>query len=102
MAQLPPLSHEDIGPCLEQMRRRVNDLWRRRSLQWHTATEAWSARPPIEIDRTALRQEVHDRATHIARGIPPGRQPRDLAERLAIIQTLEQMGYLRQEVGGWC
>lgn len=102
IAQLPALSREALGLCLEQMRRRVNDLWRRRSLQWHTATEVWSARPPLVIDRKALRQEVHDRATHIARRIQPGRQPRDLAERLAIIQTLEQMGYLRQEVGGWC
>ena len=102
IAPLPRLSPERLGPCLEQMRRRVNDLWRRRSLQWHTATEVWSARPRLVIDREALRQEVHDRATHIARRIQPGRQPRDLAERLAIIQTLERMGYLRQEVGGWC
>ena len=25
-----------------------------------------------------------------------------LAERLAIERTLEHMGYLRQQIGGWC
>ena len=101
-AQLPALSREQLAPCLEQMRHGVNALWRRRSLQWHTAAEAWSARPPLDVDRQVLRQEVNDRAIHIARRIQPRGQPRDLAERLAIIQTLERMGYLRQEVGGWC
>ncbi len=99
---LPTLSGEQLAACLEQMRHGVSALWRRRSLRWHTAAELWSARSPLEIDRPALRQEVHDRAIHIARRIEPRPHARDLAERLAIIQTLERMGYLRQEIGGWC
>ena len=101
-AHLPTLSPEQLEPCLVEMLDCVNALWRRRSLQWHTASEAWSARPPLAVDRTTLRQEVHERAIRIARDIPPRAMSNGVAERLAIIQTLERRGYLRQEAGGWC
>jgi hypothetical protein len=91
-----------LEPCLQQMLDSVNALWPRRTLNWQTAAELWNARPPLNIDRIAFREEVHDRATRIARSLPPSAQPADLAERLAIERTLERMGYLRQEVGGWC
>jgi hypothetical protein len=80
----------------------LNRLWPRRSLGWATAADAWSARPPLVVDRQALREEVTDRAARIARTLDVRGQPADLAERLAIEQTLARMGYLRQEIGGWC
>lgn len=43
-----------------------------------------------------------DRAARIARTLEGRGQPADMAERLAIEQTLTRMGYLRPEIGGWC
>jgi transposase-like protein len=91
-----------LEPCLREMLEAVNRLWRRRTLGWRTAAEAWSARPPLAVDRDALHQEVQDRAHVIARRLSGRGQPADLAERLAIEQTLTRMGYMRQEIGGWC
>lgn len=101
LGQLPCASRAALEPCLQQMLESVNALWRRRTLNWHTAAELWNTRPPLTIDRIAFREEVHDRATRIARSLRSS-QPEDLAERLAIQRTLERMRYLRQEVGGWC
>jgi hypothetical protein len=94
--------YTELVPCLAEMLEGVNDLWRRRSLQWKTATEVWNARPRLTYDRHAFREEVEDRAIRIARTLTVRGQPADLAERLAIERTLERMGYLRQEIGGWC
>jgi hypothetical protein len=101
LAQLPCASRTKLEPCLQQMLDSVNTLWRRRTLNWHSAAELWNARPSLTIDRIAFREEVHNRATRIARSLRSS-PPEDLAERLAIQRTLERMGYLRQEVGGWC
>lgn len=102
IAQLPQQSRALLEPSLNEMLHTVNTLWRRRTLGWKTATEVWTARPRLTVDRTAFREEVHDRARSIAHRLKRRRQPADLAERLAIEQTLERMGYLRQEIGGWC
>lgn len=96
------LPFEEIEPRLEQILEAVNKLWRRRTLDWRTAYEAWSARPRLDIDRRALREEVSERAARIARQLQHRGKPADLAERLAIEQALESRGYLRQEIGGWC
>ena len=69
------------------------------------AAEPASGHAPLEsclVDRHALREEVQDRALGIARKLSGRGQPADLAERLAIEQTLTRMGYLRQELGAWC
>lgn len=92
----------ELEPCLREMLEGVNRLWRRRTLGWRTAAEAWSARPPLSVDRDALHEEVRERARAIARRLSGRGQPADLAERLAIEQTLTRMGYMRQELGGWC
>jgi transposase InsO family protein len=102
MAASTPHRCADAEACLHEMLRCVNGLWRRRALHWQTATEAWNARPPLTVDRIAFREEVHERARHIAHELKRRRQPDDLAERLGIERTLERMGYLRQEIGGWC
>lgn len=87
---------------LEEMLESVNTLWRRRSLGWHTAAELWSARPRLLVDRNAFRQEVHERESRLARILTHRGSSADLAERLAIEQTLTRWGYLRQKTGGWC
>lgn len=91
-----------LEPCLAQMIEAVNILWRRRSLQWQTASEVWNARAPITVQRRMFREEVEDRAQRIARTLKHRAQPADLAERLAIERTLEHRGYMRRELGGWC
>ena len=102
LATLGPQSRASPEPCLHQMLDCVNTLWRRRTLNWQTATEAWNARQALTVDRDAFREEVHDRAMCIAHRLKRRTVTADLAERLAIQQTLERMGYLRQELGGWC
>jgi hypothetical protein len=95
-------SHASLEPCLAKMLQAVNTLWRRRSLNWRTASELWNARPRFTIDRRAFHEEVHDRAIRIARTLNVQAQPADLAERLAIERTLEHRGLLQREPGGWC
>jgi hypothetical protein len=102
MATLAPQRPADTESSLREMIHCVNDLWRRRTLRWQTATEAWNARPPLTVDRIAFHEEVHERARKLAHELNRRRQPADLAERLAIERTLQRMGYLRQQLGGWC
>jgi transposase InsO family protein len=87
---------------LEQMIYCLNTLWPRRSLGWQTATEAWNARSDIRIDRQTFKKEVQDRARHLERHIDLRAKPADLIERLAIEQTLTNLGYLHRQQGGWC
>lgn len=98
----PPTDVTELDACLRELLRAVNDLWRRRSLDWQTATEAWRDRPSLSLDRQALGDEVQARTRAIARTLKLRGHPADLAERLAIEQTLTRLGYLRQVVGGWC
>jgi hypothetical protein len=100
--QLAQLPADEIEPCLLEMLTSVNGLWRRRKLGWRTASEVWHQRPALTVDRRELRQEVQERASRIARDLDVRGKPADLAERLAVEQTLERRGYLRKEVGGWC
>ncbi len=102
LSTLRPQSRAALEPCLAEMLVCVNQLWRRRSLNWQTAGEAWNARPKLNVDRDAFREEVLERARCIAHRLKRRPQLANLAERLAIQQTLERMGYLRQELGGWC
>lgn len=99
---LAQLSRDEIEPCLLEMLAGVNELWRRRTLGWATASEMWNQRPRLDVDRQALREEVQERTARIARALERRGKPADLAERLAIEQTLELKGYLRKEPGGWC
>jgi len=100
--ELALLPFDEIEPRLEDILEAVNNLWRRRALNWRTAYEAWSARARLQIDRRALREEVKERAFRVKRQMDCRGRPADLAERLAIEQVLEARGYLRKEAGGWC
>lgn len=101
-AELAQLNADDIEPCLQEMLEVLNKLWRRRTLHWKTAHEAWSLRRRPGIDRRVLREEVSERAARIGRQLQCRGKPADLAERLAIEQTLQTRGLLRQQLGGWC
>jgi transposase InsO family protein len=102
IAALPPMFYNLLEPCLREMLESVNTLWPRCTLHWRTAAQVWNARVPLIIDREAFREEVHERETRIARRMISRGSPADLAERLAIEQTLASKGYLRQQIGGWC
>jgi transposase InsO family protein len=93
---------EPMQALLERMIYCLNTLWPRRSLGWKTAAQAWNARPDIHIDRQAFKKEVQDRARCLERHIDLRAKPADLVERLAIEQTLANLGYLHRQVGGWC
>lgn len=99
LARLPI---EEIEPRLAEMLTAVNEVWRRRTLAWKTASEVWAGRPYLAIDRRGLRDEVNERAARIGRELQRRGKPADLAERLAIEQVLTTRGYLRQTIGGWC
>jgi transposase InsO family protein len=100
-ALIDPLG-EPMRELLERMIHCLNTLWPRRSLGWKTAAELWSDRSNLHIDRQSLRKEVQNRARHLGRHIDLRAKPADLIERLAIEQTLENLGYLHRQTGGWC
>jgi transposase len=91
-----------LAATCDAMRSALNERWRRPTLGWRTAAEAWQDRLPIEEDRTALRDEVHQRAARIERELQARGSYRGLAWRLAIEHALIQRGYLRIEPGAWC
>ena len=93
---------EPMQALLERMIHSLNTFWPRRSLGWKTSAQAWNDRSAIRIDRTAFKKEVQDRARHIERKIDLRAKPADLVERLAIEQTLGNLGYLQRRKGGWC
>jgi transposase len=98
--ELGELPAEQVQERLEAIMQALNTLWRRRSLDWQTAAEAWDHRLILQVDRAALRDEVEERAARIRR--QNRSDTADLAQRLAIEQALETRGYLRQTIGGWC
>lgn len=100
-ALIDPLG-ESMQRLLERMIYCLNTLWPRRALGWKTATEAWQERSNIPIDRQSFTEEVHNRARHLERNIDLRAKPADLIQRLAIEQTLQHLGYLHRQNGGWC
>ncbi len=98
-----PYPHRDALECaLPEMLAALNADWRRPTLDWRTAEEAWVARPQLTVDRAALRDAVRDKTERITRHQVARGQPTDLATRLAIEQTLVHFGLLRIEPGEWC
>jgi hypothetical protein len=102
-AWLAALNDPDGQPMqalLEKMLHCLNTLWPRRRLAWSTAADIWNARLPISTKmRYTFEEEVHDRTQRLACRLDSRGKPADLAERLAIEQTLTQMGYLQQRIG---
>ena len=102
LAALADPQGQPMQTLIEQMIYCLNTLRARRALNWKTAAEAWDARSDIRIDRKTFKKEVQDRARHLARHINLRAKPADLIERLAIEQTLGNLGYLQRQNGGWC
>jgi hypothetical protein len=91
------------GPIdLDAMMAALNGRWRRGTLGWKTAQEVWQRRAEINVDRTALAEDVHERAARLRRKLnaPPATQ--DLSWRIAVKQAFIDRGLLRIEKGGWC
>ncbi len=99
---LPPVDREELDRVLPLMLDALNVKWRRRTLGWKTAEEVWMARPAIPVDRSPLRDEVRDKAARIRRHLIARGQPADLANRLAIEQTLVNHGLLKLDIGERC
>jgi transposase-like protein len=99
---LDPPAPDALGHVCDRMRSALNGAWRRPTLGWRTAAEAWQSRPAVEEDRTALRDEVHERAARIERDLAGRGAYRGLAWRLAVEHALTQRGYLRLELGARC
>jgi hypothetical protein len=87
-----------VAAC-DQMKFALNELWRRPTLDWKTASEVWHQRPRVDVDRVALREEVLERAARIRLDLDQRGKPADFAMRLAIEQTLRKRGFLRLERG---
>jgi hypothetical protein len=51
---------------LDRMLHALNTLWRRPTLGFQTAEEAWKMRPTIREDRSILSEEVSERAGRLA------------------------------------
>lgn len=83
-----------------EMMQALNDRWRRSTLGWQTAREAWSRRPRVTLDRAAFRRQVEQRAGRLVQ-CGQGASV-DLAQRLAIEQVLTEWGLLRVTKGGGC
>jgi hypothetical protein len=88
---------------LERMMSTLNACWRRSTLDWLTAAEAWAMRPPLRVDRLGLRQEVEETSAQLRRTLGlRGEAPSDLAWRIAVRQVLIDRGFLIVVKGGWC
>ena len=102
LASLGRLHPDELEPRFGSMLVALNTLWRRPSLGWLTAAEAWAARSPLDVDRTQLRLEIHDRAASIARHLDARASSAGMAMRLAIDQTLTQRGLLGRSATRRC
>lgn len=92
----------DASQSLQAMIDALNSKWRRSTLGWRTAAEAWIARRPLSVDRAELQEEVKERAARVRHGGWLRGKPADFADRVAIEQALTRRGLLRREIRGWC
>ncbi len=97
-----PVDPDELAAVSEQLRHRLNILWRRPTLGWRTAQDLWDQRPKLDVDRAALREEVREYAARLRRASATRDATCDLAERLAIEHALTTRGYLKRQPGGWC
>jgi transposase len=96
-----PIVDGDLQRALQRMLRALNGLWRRPTLSWRTPAQVWAARPPLDVDRAALSNEVLERAARLREKLRDRPDGNELAGRLAIEQALEDRGLLQRIAGGW-
>lgn len=102
LAQAGRLTAGDLERLCDEMLLALNSAWPRRTITWRTSEEAWLARPVVQLNRAALREEVQDRAARIRRQAGGCGATAAMAERFAIEAALTKRGFLRREPGGWC
>lgn len=95
-------SEDDISCMLERMRTALNERWRRPALGHRTAAEVWRTRPELRFDRRELRERVAERARHLRASAGHDKLSIDLAQRLAIEQTLTSLGWLTVKPRSGC
>ena len=95
-------SRDDLDADLQRLCNALNTRWKRASLGWRTAQEVWSERPPVTFCRDELARLVGDRRRHLLASDKRDKLSDDLAERLAIEQTLTSLGWLRVETRDGC
>jgi transposase InsO family protein len=93
---LGPMTHAELRDAGEAMRTALNALWARPTLDWCTAEEAWRQRPVVDIDRTELRTEVHQRTS----GLVTAGLNLLVAQRMATEEALINRGLLTVTPGG--
>jgi len=93
---------EDLDRACATMQHALNATWRRRTLGWQTAEEAWQKRPPLRIERAELRDRVDERADRLRAKKHLRDAAADVVMRFAIEIELTKRGLLSQKLGGWC
>lgn len=93
---------EDLDVHLDRLRSALNRRWKRPTLGWRTAQEAWDARPRVTFCRAELARLVAERRSCLLASKKRDKLSVDLAERLAIEQTLTSLGWLRVTTRDGC
>jgi transposase InsO family protein len=92
------LSMYELARAAEDMRRALNGLWSRPTLDGCTAEQAWLQRKPLEVNRRELLADVNRRTSGlVTSGLDLLR-----AQRIAIESALKERGLLTINHGGWC
>lgn len=99
---LGALDPTELDEACVRMLLALNRTWKRPTLGWQAAHDAWTRRPRLAVDRRALHDEVAERADRLRRSMARAADQADLAQRLAIEQALTNRGFLRRVSGGWC
>lgn len=79
---------------LDEMCRCWNELIPCRKLQWCTPSEAWNARPVLDVNRVDFARDVQLRAAALSSALSPRALQRGDDQRFAIQHALEMRGLL--------
>lgn len=98
----PSLSSGNIDRETAEMRRVLNEVMIRPTLNYRTAADEWGDRVTPHVDRTQLREEVLDLAAGSYAELHDQKDALWLSWRRAIESKMTQMGMLTIRRGQWC
>ena len=98
----PELTTSNIGYEISEMRRVLNEVMIRPTLNYRTAADEWGDRVTPHVDRTQLREEVLDLAAGSYSELHDQKDALWLSWRRAIETKMTQMGMLTIRRGQWC
>jgi hypothetical protein len=98
----PVLTTSNIGYEISEMRRVLNEVMIRPTLNYRTAADEWGDRVTPHVDRTQLRKEVFDLAVSNYHELHDQKDALWLSWRRAIEIKMTQMGMLTIRRGQWC